>query len=62
MKNLLPSGGVDDSGMGANHGKRGFDTFSHLKIVLQRRLRFDIPFIYPPYRRGIDVLRRILMC
>jgi aldehyde dehydrogenase (NAD+) len=46
MKDLLPFGGVDYSGMGAYHGKTGFDTFSHLKGVLRGRLRFDIPIIY----------------
>ena len=30
----LPFGGVGHSGMGAYHGKRSFDTFSHQKAVL----------------------------
>ena len=28
----LPFGGVGDSGMGAYHGKHGFDTFTHYKV------------------------------
>lgn len=31
----LPFGGVDNSGMGAYHGKAGYDTFSHAKSVLE---------------------------
>jgi aldehyde dehydrogenase (NAD+) len=55
----LPFGGVGDSGIGAYHGKTGFDTFSHMKSVLRKRLRFDIPLRYPPYRKGVGLLRRI---
>jgi len=29
----LPIGGVGASGMGAYHGRRGFETFSHSKSV-----------------------------
>ena len=29
----LPFGGVGDSGMGAYHGKFGFDTFTHYKVI-----------------------------
>ena len=46
----LPFGGVGESGMGAYHGKSGFDTFSHRKAVLQRPTRLDPPVTYPPYR------------
>ena len=28
----LPFGGVGESGMGAYHGKFGFDTFTHYKV------------------------------
>lgn len=47
----LPFGGVGQSGMGAYHGKAGFDTFSHAKGVLQRSTRPDPPTLYPPYGR-----------
>jgi coniferyl-aldehyde dehydrogenase len=33
----LPFGGIGASGMGAYHGKAGFDTFSHLKPILEVR-------------------------
>jgi aldehyde dehydrogenase (NAD+) len=45
----LPFGGVGESGMGAYHGKAGFDTFSHKKSVLFRRSRPDPALLYPPY-------------
>jgi aldehyde dehydrogenase (NAD+) len=47
----LPFGGVGESGMGAYHGRAGFDTFSHRKGVLHRRTRPDPPAAYPPYGR-----------
>lgn len=45
----LPFGGVGDSGMGAYHGKAGFDTFTHYKSILQRGFSLDLPFRYQPY-------------
>ena len=45
----LPFGGVGPSGMGAYHGKAGFDTFSHAKPVLRRTFRPDPRLAYPPY-------------
>ncbi len=45
----LPFGGVGESGMGAYHGKWGFDTFSHLKPVLKKATWTDPPITYPPY-------------
>lgn len=47
----LPFGGVGRSGMGRYHGKYTFDTFSHEKAVLQRRLSGEkiLWMRYPPY-------------
>ena len=56
----LPFGGVGDSGMGAYHGKAGFDTFSHTKSVLKGSRFFDIPLRYPPYKNKIKYLRMLL--
>ncbi len=44
----LPFGGVGESGMGAYHGKAGFDTFSHLRSIVKKPARFDIPLRYLP--------------
>jgi len=47
----LPFGGVGPSGMGAYHGKSGFDTFSHHKAVLTKPAWPDPALIYPPYSK-----------
>jgi aldehyde dehydrogenase (NAD+) len=54
----LPFGGVGESGIGAYHGRAGFDTFSHRKAVLARGTRPDPPVIYPPYSRFREWLLR----
>ncbi len=45
----LPFGGVGHSGMGAYHGKLGFDTFSHEKSIIKRGNWIDPPVRYAPY-------------
>jgi aldehyde dehydrogenase (NAD+) len=45
----LPFGGVGPSGMGAYHGKSGFDVFTHFKSVLHKPTRPDPSLLYPPY-------------
>jgi aldehyde dehydrogenase (NAD+) len=46
----LPFGGVGPSGMGAYHGKFGFEEFSHRKSVMTKPTRPDLSsVIYPPY-------------
>lgn len=47
----LPFGGVGPSGMGAYHGKAGFDVFTHYKSVLSKPSRPDPAILYPPYTR-----------
>ena len=46
-------GGVGESGMGAYHGKVGFDTFSHSKSIVDKKTWLDLPMRYQPYRRGL---------
>jgi aldehyde dehydrogenase (NAD+) len=57
----LPFGGVGASGMGAYHGKFGFEEFSHRKSVLTKPTRPDLSsFIYPPYTaRAFKMARRM---
>ncbi|MBP3557763.1 MAG: aldehyde dehydrogenase [Thermoguttaceae bacterium] len=43
-------GGVGESGMGAYHGKAGFDAFSHLKSVVDKATWLDLPMRYRPYK------------
>jgi aldehyde dehydrogenase (NAD+) len=45
----LPFGGVGPSGIGAYHGKAGFDVFSHHKSVLRKPTFPDPKLMYPPY-------------
>ena len=46
-------GGVGESGMGAYHGKVGFDAFSHKKSILDKKTWMDLPMRYQPYNRGL---------
>jgi aldehyde dehydrogenase (NAD+) len=57
----LPFGGVGTSGMGAYHGKTGFDTFSHKTTVLKKPTWPDPALLYPPYGRLKQrLIRRVL--
>jgi aldehyde dehydrogenase (NAD+) len=57
----LPFGGVGPSGMGAYHGRAGFDTFSHRRSVLSKPTKPDVPFAYPPFTdRKRKLIRRFL--
>ena len=42
-------GGVGESGMGAYHGKAGFDAFSHKKSIVDKKIWLDLPMRYQPY-------------
>ncbi|MBT0568522.1 aldehyde dehydrogenase family protein [Williamsia sp. CHRR-6] len=56
----LPFGGVGDSGMGAYHGKWGFEALSHRKSVLAKPTKPDLRLQYPPYSaRDMKWLRRL---
>ena len=54
----LPFGGLGASGMGAYHGRAGFDAFTHQRAVLRRSVRFDTPFRYPPPKLSLTALQR----
>ncbi|QKV18471.1 aldehyde dehydrogenase [Oricola thermophila] len=56
----LPFGGVGDSGMGAYHGKAGFDTFSHHRAVVRRSTWPDPALKYPPYGNSLALLKRLM--
>ena len=43
-------GGVGESGMGAYHGKVGFDAFSHYKSIVDKKTWLDLPMRYQPYK------------
>jgi aldehyde dehydrogenase (NAD+) len=57
----LPFGGVGASGMGAYHGKWGFDTLSHRRAVLAKPAKPDPRLVYPPYTAtAVKLIRRFL--
>ncbi|HDZ48584.1 hypothetical protein LCGC14_0037330 [marine sediment metagenome] len=49
----LPFGGVGESGMGAYHGRHGFERFSHMRGVFLQPKRNLSHLLYPPYRRWL---------
>lgn len=56
----MPFGGVGDSGMGGYHGRVSFDTFSHKKSILKKSRFLDVPLRYPPYKRGLGIIRKFM--
>jgi aldehyde dehydrogenase (NAD+) len=56
----LPFGGVGASGMGAYHGRFGFETFSHRRAVLRKAGWLDLDVAYPPFTPAkLAILKRI---
>lgn len=56
----LPFGGVGASGMGAYHGRWGFEALSHRRAVLAKRTTPDPTLFYPPYSRlAVALMRKI---
>ena len=54
-------GGVGESGMGAYHGKTGFDAFSHRKSIVDKKTWIDLDMRYRPYSKlGETMIRRFL--
>lgn len=43
-------GGFGESGMGAYHGKTGFDAFTHYKSIVDKKTWIDLPMRYQPYK------------
>jgi coniferyl-aldehyde dehydrogenase len=56
----LPFGGIGPSGMGAIHGKAGFDTFSKLLPVFRQSRWAATDLLRPPYKGVVDRLVRFL--
>ncbi|KAH7824917.1 putative aldehyde dehydrogenase [Monocercomonoides exilis] len=57
----LPFGGVGESGMGMYHGKFSFDTFSHMKALLDKSVSLDVGARYPPYTEAkLKMIKRFM--
>jgi len=56
----LPFGGVGQSGIGAYHGKSGFDVFTHMKSVMKTPTWFDPDLKYPPMKGKMSLLKLIV--
>lgn len=56
----LPFGGLGESGLGAYHGRAGFDAFTHRRAVLRRATWLDTSFRYPPPRLSLSSLKRAM--
>jgi len=55
-------GGVGESGMGAYHGKDGFDAFSHTKSIVDKKTWIDLPMRYQPFKKGLyDTLSHVFL-
>ncbi len=54
-------GGFGESGMGAYHGKAGFDTFTHYKSIVDKKTWIDLPMRYQPYRRIYEEMVRFFL-
>jgi aldehyde dehydrogenase (NAD+) len=56
----LPFGGVGASGMGAYHGRWGFEALSHRRAVLSKTTKPDPRLVYPPYTdRALKLMRKL---
>ena len=47
--------------MGAYHGRRGFETFSHRKSMVDKKTWLDLPMRYQPYRPVYEKLLRFFL-
>ena len=54
-------GGMGESGMGAYHGKIGFDTFTHYKSIVDKKTWLDLPMRYQPYQKICNRLVRLFL-
>ena len=58
--NHMGFGGLGNSGMGAYHGKVGFDTFTHYKSTLTKGTWLELPVRVPPFGNKIKLLRMLM--
>lgn len=56
----IPFGGVGTSGMGAYHGEKSFNTFTHEKGVVERGTFIEFSFRFAPFKNKINLLRKAM--
>ena len=49
-------GGVGESGTGSYHGKAGFEAFSHIKSIVEKKTWLDLPMRYQPCKKLYGML------
>lgn len=54
-------GGFGESGMGGYHGKQGFETFSHMKSIVDKKTWIDLPMRYQPYKKRNEKLIHLFL-
>ena len=57
----MPFGGMGESGMGSYHGKRGFENFSHIKSIIDKKNFIDLPMRYQPYSKIMEKAVRMFL-
>lgn len=57
----MPFGGVGESGMGGYHGEAGFEAFSHLRSIVDKKTWLDMPVRYQPYTKQKDKMLRFFL-
>jgi aldehyde dehydrogenase (NAD+) len=56
----MPFGGIGNSGIGAYHGKKTFEVFSHEKPVLKTATWLDPSIKYPGFEGKISLLKKVI--
>ena len=56
----LPFGGLGASGMGAYHGRSGFETFTHRRAVFHQSRFSPTRWLRPPYAQLAETVLRVL--
>jgi coniferyl-aldehyde dehydrogenase len=57
----LPFGGVGASGMGAYHGRVGFETFSKMKPIFHQARLNGLTLFHPPYGKRFKAMIKLLL-
>jgi len=57
----LPFGGVGASGMGAYHGREGFNTFSMIKPIFEQARFNGRKLLFPPYGKTFERLIQLML-